>query len=271
MSVIALTPLSSRADLLHEHLVKLAAKYAVTLPSNLRMLQRLSDIGAETGAILPGWSLCDEEGRDLSAGDRNPLMPWRSERRFIELRNLGTTKTIDTVCLWRSRCLSSAERWTLSQAIYREMGLCQWVLGSPFVSVYAVTQGGIVTNIVGRLANDIACGLEISLALPAHSPLMDRHEAISRRGVASDQIVDSIVRPSSVYVMAENGLQTYLDTDSELFGLCEDQAALVREAFAWISQPAAAEDDLATHRQICRVVEAVSRSAKLNKRIDVIQ
>ena len=262
------TPVSPRCDSLHEQLVRLATKYAVKLPGGLRLAQRPDASKPEAGELLPGWCLCDEEGRDLSGKNANTLMPWRSERRFIELRNLVTTGTVETVCLWRSRCLSSPERWTLSQAIYREIGLCQWVLGEPFVSVYAATHTDVVANIVGRLASGIACGIEISLALPAGSPLMDRHEAISRRGVASDQVVDSIVRPSSVYVMAGKGVQAYLDTDSELFGLAEDQAALVREAFASIRQPEKA--DLAAHQQICRVVAAVSRSVKSNKRIDVV-
>ena len=265
----AITPVLSRDDSLHGHLESLAAKYAVALAEGLRLFERQEASDAKSGALLPGWCLCDEDGLDLSGQGGRPLLPWRSERRFIELRNLVTTRTVETVCLWRSRCLSGMERWTLPQAIYREIGLCQWVLGEPFVSVYAASHTDIAANIVGRLASGIACGIEISLALPAGSPLMDRHEAISRRGVASDQVVDSIIRPSSVYVMAGQGTRTYLDTDSELFGLAENQAALVREAFACISKPEASGDDLATHRQICRVVAAASRSVKSNKRTDV--
>lgn len=268
MSGIIPPPVPSRDDLLQWHLNHLASKYAVRLSENVRLFERHEESDATSAALLPGWCLCDEEGRDLSAGGGTPLMPWRSDRRFVELRNLVTTRTVETVCLWRSRCLSSPERWTLSQAIYREIGLCQWVLGEQFVSVYASTHSDIAANIVGRLSSGIACGIEISLALPADSPLMDRHEAISRRGVASDQVVDSIVRPSSVYVIAGKGVQTYLDTDSELFGLAEDQAALVREAFASIRQPEKA--DPADHRQICRVVAAVSCSVKSNKRTNVV-
>ncbi|MFA6289886.1 MAG: hypothetical protein WC661_21090 [Opitutaceae bacterium] len=270
MNAISLPPVPPQSCSPHGHLDRLAAKYGVTLQENLHLFERCEESDAISGAILPGWCLCDEEGRDLSGRSGIPLLPWRSERRFIELRNLVTTRTVETVCLWRSRCLSSPERWTLSQAIYREIGLCQWVLGEPFVSVYAATHTDIVANIIGRLASGIACGIEISLALPADSPLMDRHEAISRRGVASDQVVDSIVRPSSVYVMSEQGLQSYLDTDSELFGLGENQAALVREAFSSIRQPENSGADLATHQQICRVVAAVSRSVKSNKRIDLV-
>lgn len=268
MTIVEPPAIASVEEPLHGHLENLAAKYAVSLPEGLRLFERSEGSDAKTGVILPGWCLCDEIGLDLSGRGGRPLMPWRSERRFIELRNLVATRTVETVCLWRSRCLSSPERWTLSQAIYREIGLCQWVLGEQFVSVYAATHTEKAANIVGRLASGIACGLEISLALPEDSPLLDRHEAISRRGVASDQVVDSILRPSSVYVMSSKGVQAYLDTDSELFGLAEDQAALVREAFASIRHTEDA--DLEAHRQICRVVAAVARSVKSNKRTDVV-
>lgn len=268
MNTIPLPVVTAQTDSLQAHLQRLAEKYGVKLPAGKCLFERDEASAVKSDSILPGWCFCDDEGRDLSEPGGVPLLPWRSERRFVDLRNLVETETVETVCLWRSRCLSSPQQWTITQAIYREIGLCQWVLGEPFVSVYAATHTDKVANIVGRLANGIACGIEVSLALPKDSPLMDRHEAIAQRGVASDQVVDSIVRPSSVYLMTGEGTQAYLDTDSELFGLAEGQVAIVREAFASVQQ--AENSDLADHQQICRVVAAVSRSVKFNKRIDVV-
>lgn len=257
-----------RRDSLQQHLEYLLGKYELGLLPSFQLVECPEEAAPGAIALLPGWKLSDDEGGDLAGETLQPILPWRSERRFVELRNLVTTQTIEGACLWRSRVLSSLERWTLLQAIYREIGLCQWVLGEPVVSVSAKTHTCRAANLVGRLASGIAFGIEINLTLPQNSPLLDRHEIIARRGVASDQVVDSILRPHSLYVMTQEGRRAYRDTDTELFGLTEDQAALVREAFCTARQPH--NSAVAQHRQICRVVAAVAQSSKTNQRIDVV-
>ena len=268
MKTLSAPNATTQPDSLHRHLEGLLAKYAVVASSEFRLRTDADEAEPGTTGLLPGWSLCDDQGNDLSGESARPLLPWRSERRFVELRNLVTGKTVEGPCLWRSRVLSAPGRWTLFQAIYREVGLCQWVLGEPFVSVYVAAHSHRAANLVGRLASGIACGIEIVLTLPETASLQDRHEIIARRGVASDQVVDAILRPHSLYVMTQDGLQAHRDTDTELFGLTEDQAALVREAFEAIRRPETAVG--AEHRQICRVVAAAAQSVKSNQRQDVI-
>lgn len=267
MKTASLPVSANPARPLQQHLETLLSKYAPDASGQFQLTERVGETCGGEGMLVPGWCLCDEEGNDLSGETTKPLLPWRSERRFVELRNMVTSKTIEGACLWRSRVLSPPERWTLFQAVYREIGLCQWTLGEPFVSVYVAAHSDRAANVTGRLASGVACGLEISLTLPEGSALMDRHEIIARRGVASDQVVDSIVRPHSLYVVSQDGVQTFRDTDDELFGLAEDEAALVREAFEVIRTPE--NPGLAEHRRICRVVEAAVRSVLSDQRRDV--
>lgn len=216
--------------------------------------------------MLPGWAICDQP----EPPDRlRPLLPWREERRFVELRQIIRQRTIEDVCLWRSRWLVPDGTLTLPQAIYREAGICQWVLGSPATSVMAFLQGDRAATVILRLANGTACGLEIGRVPASAIASVDRHEAIARRGVASDQVVDSEVRPSSVYVFTDAATTTYTDVDHELPGLDEGQTALVRAALAALKNPDHLRADRVEHKQLARLTERAIESDRLQRRLDV--
>ena len=82
--------------------------------------------------------------------------------------------------------------------------------------------------------------IECSCGLPAGTPLLDSHEVIARRGVASDRVVDTQVPQHSIYVWNEDGTATYTDVDTELFGLPDEAIWTVRAAFTLLSHPSLA-------------------------------
>lgn len=256
------TLIQSPPSPLHQRLTALAEKYAVTSPANCRLTDSPQFPTGNGTQMLPGWAICDQP---TPAPHLRPLLPWREERRFVELRNIVQQRTIEHVCMWRSRWLVPAGTMTLRQAIYREIGVCQWVLGSPAISVFAAIRGNAAANVILRLADGVACGIEIG-----HAPAtVDRHEAIAQRGVASDQIVDCEVRPSSIYVLTDLNVTTYTDVDHELFGLNEQQAAVVRAAFAALKNPDDLSADRAEHEQLARLTSLVIESDRVQRRLDV--
>lgn len=251
---------------LQQGLKLLADKYAVSLPSDWYLSHSLQPPDDTCMLMLPGWAVWDQP---IPANDIHPLLPWQEERRFVELRQIVQQGTIEHVRMWRSRWLVPADTLTLPQAIYREVGVCQWVLDASAISVFATIRGTSAANVILRLENGVTCGIEIGRA-PADAPAtVDRHEIIAKRGVASDQVVDCEVRPSSIYVMTGSAAKTYSDVDHELFGLNEQQTAIVRTAFAGLKTPDMRETDRVIHEQLAHLAALAIESDRTQQRMDV--
>ena len=264
---MSFTRIKSQLHPLQQGLKLLADKYAVTLPTDWHLSHSLQSPANTRMLMLPGWAVCDQ----LSpSSDIHPLLPWQEERRFVELRQIVQQGTIEHVSMWRSRWLVPDGTLTLPQAIYREAGICQWVLDSPATSVFATIRGTSAANVILRLENGVTCGIEIGRA-PADAPAtVDRHEIIAQRGVASDQVVDCEVRPSSIYVMTDSAAKTYTDVDHELFGLNEQQAAIVHTAFTALKTLDAFTADRTIHEQLAHLTALAIESDRSQQRLDVL-
>jgi hypothetical protein len=77
--------------------------------------------------------------------------------------------------------------------------------------------------------------------LPDGAEIIDRHEIIARRGVASDRVVDTQVPQSSIYTYTAEKETRFTDTDAEIFGLSQDDVNIVRAAFKVLETPELAE------------------------------
>ena len=99
----------------------------------------------------------------LADGMVAKLLPWRQERRFVELKKLVDGKTLEDVSTLRFAAMSAEK--SLEQLLYRELDLCAWLGESPIVSAFAVTNGKTANAIV-KLADDKSCSIECSAALP---------------------------------------------------------------------------------------------------------
>ena len=191
-------------------------------------------------------------------GEETPLLPWRVERRFVELKNLtedGSLEDLSTL-----RFASSATGGDLGEMAARELDLAVWLTGSPVVSLFSVASGNFAANIIAKLANDMNVSVELSTLLPAGTEPIDRHEIIARRGVASDRVVDSQVPQSSIYLFTADGEKRYTDVDTELFGLPNDEIWTVRAAFAVLGKKELSAEWKSARAQMKRYAEAVVES-----------
>lgn len=192
---------------LQEKLDFLLNKYSIDTPAKL-LDARTAEIGAKTVALLP----------------------WRNERRFIELKNLTKDGTINGVSVMRIlRIVPKTEN--LEENILRELDLCQWIFENKISEIMTFKNGSAV-NIAAKLENGIVCTVEVSSTLSAGAAPIDKHEIIARQGVACDRVVDTQVPQSSIYVFTDKeNADTYTDVDFELYGLSADEVAIVRHAF----------------------------------------
>ena len=216
--------------------------------------------GCPAGEIVSG-----NKGYELSLpeGKRIPLLPWRVERRFVELKKIIDGKTLEDVSTFRFAAFSAGGDPVAAAA--RELDLASYLAGSPIERIFAVRSGDAACNILARFANGMSASVECGSKLPAGNEGMDRHEIIARRGVASDRTVDTQVPQSSIYEWTAGGLATFTDVDTELFGLPNDQIWAVRAAFAVLMKPELAAEWTAAADAMKKYADAVVRSDAENK------
>lgn len=160
-----------------------------------------------------------------------PLLPWRNERRFIELKNLVGDGTLEGISVMRVCRIENVGR-NPDDIIYRELDLCEWILGSYVESIYTIKNGDKAANIIAQLKSGVVCTIEVAATLPKDAKAIDKHEIISQRGVACDRVVDTQVPQQSIYVFTDKKEpDTYTDVDFELYGYTAEEAAFIRQAF----------------------------------------
>ncbi len=185
-------------------------------------------------------------------GTEIPLLPWRCQRRFTELRDLVRQGRLEDVSVIRVSHI--AKRGTpLADILRRELDICSFLLDSPVKVDHKAWGGDIACNMVATLANGVVCTIEAAATLPENADPIDKHEIIARRGVACDRAVDTQVPQRSVYVFSENGEEAYTDTDYELYGLSEEDTAIVRQAFLAVT-------DAEYRKTLYKAAEALGRA-----------
>lgn len=255
-------------DPLQESLLGLLEKYGVPALGGWRLAARPNGRPDEQ-PLLAGWTLLDDSvAQQPWTCPPIPLLPWRHQRRFVELRRLVQAGTVDPVLMVRFSCQTDPQRMPLVAVLYREFDLAEWLLGAPIAGLMASINGPSA-NVVLRMAGGVVVGVEAGAGLPAGSETLDRHELIARRGVASDRVVDTQVPQSSVYLYGPGAVRQWTDTDAELYGLSAEEIDLVRAAFEVMARPEMAGDLRRQHARLARLVRLALESDQRRQRLDV--
>jgi hypothetical protein len=261
-----MTETTARPDL-NDALAGLLDKYAVELPGPWQ----ITDGGEPPGdagdllSLAPGQLLTEPDPPELTV----PLLSWRHQRRFVELKRLLDEKTITPLLMCRFACLTDGREMPLQAILYRELDLVEWLSGTPIVGIYASMAEGRAANVIVRLAGGVVGSVEAGTTLPDGAGIQDRHEMIARRGVASDRVVDTQVAQSSVYAWTDAGTEQHTDVDAELFGLDAEQAALVRSAYEVLRRPELILTRHREHRRLRQLVELAYESDRRRERLAV--
>jgi len=198
-------------------------------------------------------------------GKTIPLLPWRNERRFIELKNLVNDGTLEGISVMRVYRIEK-DGEDLESIIYRELDLCEWILGSSVESIYTVQNGEKAANIIAKLKSGIVCTIEVAVTLPKEAKIIDKHEIISQRGVACDRVVDTQVPQQSIYVFADiKEPKTYLDVDFELYGYDTEEAAVVRQAFEMMKNPVLADTLIKSAKHLSNLIKMSKKSVQIQR------
>lgn len=212
----------------------------------------LEKYSVDTKAVLKDCKTVEVDGMEL------PILSHRSERRFLELKNIVNNGTLVGISVMRvARIVEQGA--DIYAELYRELDLVQYILQRNIKSIM-VMENDNVMNAIATTEDGVVCTLEISATLKAGEISKDKHEIISQRGIACDVVVDAQLKQDSIYVFgAEN--KKYTDVDFELFGLSIEEIAVVRAAFT-LAQSKKYDDMKTTHKNLCKLVEMAKKSAK---------
>ncbi len=216
----------------------------------------LEKYSVNTKAILKDCKTIEIDGMEL------PILSHRSERRFVELKNVVNNGTLVGVSVMRvARIVEKGA--DIYDALYRELDLVQFILQRKIKSIMVMKNDNVM-NAIATTEDSVVCTIEISATLSAGEISKDKHEIISQRGIACDVVVDAQLKQDSIYVFgAEN--KKYTDVDFELYGLSVEEIAVVRAAFA-AAQKQNFDELKAIHENLCKLVELAKKSVENGER-----
>ncbi len=163
------------------------------------------------------------DGKDI------PVLPWESERRFIELRLLVLNGRLGNMCTYRIGHTAKAGT-DLFALLAREVGILEFTVNSKAKEIFAIA-GKRAMNCIVETENGCVCTIELGATLDEGERAVDKHEIITDRGVACDRVVDTQMPQESIYVLGKEK-KTFMDTDTELYGYSEIEINTIRNAFA---------------------------------------
>lgn len=195
-------------------------------------------------------------------GKTVPLMPWRSERKFTELKNIANNGTLVGISVFRTARIIRKDS-DIYKALYRELDLCQYILNRKIKTIMAVENDSTL-NVIAAAEDKIICTIEISATLPKGEIPKDKHEIISQRGIACDIVVDAQLKQDSLYIFSSEN-KKFTDVDYELYGLSVEEIAVVRAAFA-LAQNKNFEEMEKINENLNALVEITKKSVKSGER-----
>ena len=213
--------------------------------------------------LLEKYSVCAKaelsvDGKTVKIdGKEIPVLPWESERRFIELRNLVLTGRLGNMCTYRIG--HTAKKGTdLFELLAREVGILEFTVNSTAKEIFAIA-GANTMNCIVETENGCVCTIELGATLDEGEKDIDKHEIITDNGVACDRVVDTQMPQDSIYVFGKNK-QAFMDTDAELYGYKELQINTIRNAFALAKSAELCGENTVKWAHIQKVVAAAKVS-----------
>ena len=186
-----------------------------------------------------------------------PVLPWESERRIIELRNLVLTGRLGNMCTYRIG--HTAKKGTdLFEILAREVGILEFTVNSSAKEIFAIA-GKNTMNCIVETENGCVCTIELGATLEEGQRDVDKHEIITDNGVGCDRVVDTQMPQESIYVYGKNK-QAFMDTDAELYGYEEIQINTIRNAFALAKSEELRKANAEKWARIQKVVDGARKS-----------
>ena len=173
-------------------------------------------------------AVLSDDNKSIMINDKKyALLPWRNERRFVELKKIVET-TVGNISHFKIMSLNPKTS-NLKDIIKREIDIAEYVGGLKITEIFEA-KNGETCSVLCMTDKKAVITLELDATLPVGTEIIDKHEIITDRGTACDRNVDSQTPLSSVYVYGEKR-EEFTDVDFELYGLSIYEISVVRQAF----------------------------------------
>lgn len=205
-------------------------------------------------------AILSDDGKSVTVdGKTYPILPWRSERRLVELKKMVDSKTVGAISHFKIMSLNP-KTVSLDDVLLRELDTAEYI-GSLKITEIFKAENGPTAAVICMTDKEAVITLELSTNLKEGAVVIDKHEIITDRGTACDRAVDSQTPLSSLYVYGEENAE-YTDVDFELYGLTADLVAVVRGAFEIAKNVSVGENNLAIYNRLLSLVSAAGLSAE---------
>ncbi len=216
----------------------------------------LGKYSVDVKAVLKDDKTVVIEGKEI------PILSHRSERRFLELKNIVNNGTLVGISVMRvARIIEKG--LDIYKELYRELDICEYVLHRKLKSIMVMDNDNVL-NAIATTEDGVVCTIEISATLKKGEIQKDKHEIISQRGIACDVVVDAQLKQDSIYVYGSEN-KKFTDVDFELYGLSIEEIAVVRAAFA-VCQKKNYDEMLYINENLLKLVDLAKKSAKSGER-----
>ena len=228
-------------------------------------LQQKLDFLLEKYAV-PAKAALAADGQTVTVnGSAYALLPWRCERRLIELKKICET-TVGNISHFKIMSVNPGNV-PLDEVIRRELDTAEFVSGLTVTEIFQA-QNGPAGEVICMTDKGAVFTLELACTLPAGAEVIDKHEIITDRGTACDRGVDSQTPLSSVYVYGEKH-EEYTDVDFELYGLSIREISIVRQAFEIAKDKTLGERNNAQAKRLALLAEKAAKSAVTRENVKV--
>ncbi len=224
----------------------------------MNILQEKLNFLLEKYAVSNAATLADDNSSVTVNGKKYALLPWRNERRFIELKKIVDT-TIGNISHFKIMSLNP-KNVDLNYIIKRELDTAEFISGLKITEIFEVRNGN-TCSVMCATDKKAIFTLELDATLEEGHTVIDKHEIITDRGTACDRNVDSQTPLSSLYVYGKNH-EEYTDVDFELYGLSIYEISVVRQAFDIASNTAKGDVNNEANERLAMLVEKAVLSEK---------
>jgi len=230
-------------------------------------MQKGLDLLLEKYSVKSSAELVKDGKTVVIDGKPVPVLPWESERRIIELRNLVVTGRLGNMCTYRIGH-TTKKGADLFELLAREVGILEFTVNSTAKEIFAIA-GKNTMNCIVETENGCVCTIELGATLNAGQKDVDKHEIITDNGVGCDRVVDTQMPQQSIYVFGKQE-QSFMDTDAELFGYEEIQINTIRNAFALAKSEELRVANAKKWAHIQKVVECAKVSIETLENVKVV-
>lgn len=192
-------------------------------------------------------------------GKKYTLLPWRNERRFVELKKMVDSKTVGQISHFKIMSLNPATV-ELDDLIKREIDVAEYIGGLKVTEIFQSQNGG-TCSVLCLTDKKAVITLELAVTLTEDSEVIDKHEIITDRGIACDRSVDSQTPLSSIYVYGDEK-EEFTDVDFELYGLSIYEISVVRQAFDIAKNVEIGEANNKISARLDNILECAEESAR---------